>query len=155
MPADREDLKKALVERLTQRWGFPLASAPYCDLAEELDSSELEVLDAVLELRSTGEVGRINAEFEGGPMGFCSEYDGEQMTLPPVAGIQFTCAEADLAMLAADNLPYGEHPYEELAAELNFRGVDANEAWVLDRLHAWMDAGVVVRFGAERVAEKG
>ena len=149
MRADREDLKNRLVQRLTQQWGFPVSAGPYCDLADELDSTELDVLDAAIELRSTGAVGRVNAQFDGGPIGFCSEFNGEQMNLAPVGGVQFTCDEADLAMLLADNLPYGEHPFGELADELNLRGVEADGAWVLGRLQAWIDAGAVLRFGAE------
>lgn len=144
----RDDLKNRLIQRLTQQWGFPVSPVPYSDLADELDATELDVLDAVLELRSTGALGRLNAEFQGGPIGFCSEFNGEQMNLAPVGGVQFTCDEADLAMLFADNLPFGERPYEELAEELNLRGVEADGAWVLDRLQTWIDAGAVARFGA-------
>lgn len=142
MQADREDLKNRLVQRLTQQWGFPISSVPYTGLADELDATEPDVLNAVLELRSTGAIGRIKAEFGGGPIGFCSEFNGEQMTLAPVGGVQFTCDEADLAMLLADNLPFGERPYDELAKELILRGIEADEAWVLERLQAWIDAGV-------------
>lgn len=149
MQADREDLKNRLIQRLTQQWGFPISTVPYSDLADELGATELDVLDAALELRSIGAIGRIDAGFGAGPIGFCSEFNGEQMTLAPVGGVQFTCDEADLAMLLADNLPFGEHPYDEFARELSLRGIEADEAWVLERLRAWIDAGAVVRFGAE------
>jgi len=138
-----------LAERLTQQWGFPVSSGPYCDLAEELGSTEIDTLNAALELRETGAIGPITAQFAEGPIGFCSVFDGEEMTLAPVAGVEFTCDEAELTLLLGEDMPYGEHPYEELAAELQIRGVQADEAWVLDRVRAWIDAGVIVRFGAE------
>ena len=149
MQTGRDALLNGLAERLKRQWGFPISAAPYCDLADAVGSAELDVLDAVLELRSTGAIGRINAEFEGGPIGFCSQFNGEQMNLAPVGGVQFTCDEADLAMLVSDNLPFGEHPFDELAEELNLRGIEADGAWVLDRLRSWVHAGAVVRFGAE------
>ncbi len=144
-----DELRARLAERLSQQWGFPVSSAPYCDLAEELGSTELDVLNVVLELRETGAIGPITAELAEGPLGFCSIFDGEEMTLPPVAGVELTCDEAELALLLEDGIPYSERPYEELAAELQMRAIEADEAWVLDRLRTWIDVGVLVRFGAE------
>ncbi len=144
-----DDLQGRLLERLRQRWGFPVSASPYCDLAEELGSTELDMLNAVLGLRAGGAVGRINAEFADGPVGFCSVFDGEEMALPPVGGVELTCDEAELAMLLVDDLPFGEHPYEELAAELQLRGIDVDETWVLDRIRVWVDAGAIMRLGAK------
>ncbi|MDP2234226.1 MAG: Lrp/AsnC family transcriptional regulator, partial [Actinomycetota bacterium] len=62
--------------------------------------------------------------------------------------VELTDDERDLARLLQADLPSGEHPFAELAAELQRRGVDVDEAWVLERTRAWVDAGVSRRFGA-------
>ena len=143
-------IKARLLERLTGPSGFPVSSAPYCDLGDELGMSEIEALNAVLELRETSAIARIAATFpEGSAVGFCSVFDEEEMTPAAIGGVEITCDEAELLMLVADDLPYSERPYEELAAELQMRGIEADEAWVLERLGALLDDGVIERLAAE------
>ena len=143
-------IKARLLERLTGPSGFPVSSGPYCDLAGELGVSELDALNAVLELRETGEIARIGASFPAdSAVGFCSVFDEEEMAPAPIAGVEITCDEAELLMLIADDLPYSERPYEELAAELQMRGIEADEAWVLERVGALLDDGVITRLAAE------
>jgi hypothetical protein len=139
-----------MLDRLTAGEGFPVSSAPYCDLGDELGLSEVDALALVLELREGGEFARIGATFpDDSAVGFCSSFDGENLAPAPVAGVELTCDEAELVMLLSNDLPYGEHPYAELAAELQMRGIEADEAWVLERIGAWMESGVIVRLGAE------
>jgi len=141
--------KARMLDRLAAGIGFPVTSAPYCELGDELGLSEVDALALVLELRESGEIARIGATFpEDSAVGFCSVFDTEEMTPAPVAGVEITCDEAELLMLLADDLPYGERPFEELAAELQMRGIDVDEAWVLERIARWLDSGVIVRFGA-------
>jgi DNA-binding Lrp family transcriptional regulator len=145
-----EVTRARMLDRLTAGEGFPVSPAPYCDLGDELGLSEIEALALLLELRETGEITRIGATFpDDSAVGFCSSFDGEDLALAPVAGVELTCDEAELLMLLSGDLPYGEHPYAELAAELQMRGIEADEAWVLERVGAWMESGVVLRLGAE------
>jgi DNA-binding Lrp family transcriptional regulator len=145
-----EVTRARMLDRLTAGDGFPLSAAPYCELGDELGLSEIDALALVLELREGGEIARVGATFpEDAAVGFCSVFDTEEMAPAPVAGVELTCDEAELLMLLSDDLPYGEHPYAELAAELQMRGIEADEAWVLDRIAAWVESGVIVRFGAE------
>ncbi len=143
-------LRARILEDLVSGGGFPVAPGPYCDLAERFSVSEAEALDMVLELRETGAIRRIGATFPvDSPVGFCSVFDDEEMAPAPIAGVEITCDEAELLMLLADDLPFSEHPYAELAAVLQDRGVDVDERWVIERIGSWRDAGVISRFGAE------
>ena len=143
-------LRVQILQRLSSGDGFPIVSGPYCELAEALGVSEADALAVVLELRETREIARIGAVFaDDSAIGFCSAFDNEELALAPIAGVEITCDEAELLMLLADDLPFSEHPYAELAAVLQDRGVDVDEDWVLERIGSWRDAGVISRFGAE------
>jgi hypothetical protein len=121
------DLSGRVLARILK--GFPVAESPYCDLAVDLGESEIDVLSAVLELRECGRVDRIAAEF--------ADLDGFVATA--------TQEDADLALLVGANLPTGEHPYDEVAAQLQLRGIDRSAEWVLARLIEWIADGVVIR----------
>jgi hypothetical protein len=112
---------------------FPVSESPYCDLGEELGASEIDVLGAMLELRECGRVERVRARFA----------DLDRFVAMAAAD------EVDLAILASTDLPTGEHPYAELAAQLQLRGVDRTASWVLARLETWIADGTVVRVAAE------
>jgi DNA-binding Lrp family transcriptional regulator len=72
-----------------------------------------------------------------------------RMTRPAeTEAVALTPEERELALLLQDDLPYGEHPFDELAAMLRERGVDVDGAWVLDRASEWVTSGVIRRFGA-------
>jgi hypothetical protein len=111
---------------------FPVSESPYCDLGAELGANEIDVLGAMLELRECGRVARVAAEFA----------DFERFVAMAAAD------EVDLAVLASTDLPTGEHPYAELAAQLQLRGVDRTADWVLARLNAWIADGTVVKVAA-------
>jgi hypothetical protein len=111
---------------------FPVSESPYCDLGAELGANEVEVLGAVLELRECGRVVRVAAEFA----------DLERFVASAAAD------DGELAVLASTDLPTGEHPYAELAAQLQRRGADRTAEWVLARLNAWIADGTVVKMAA-------
>lgn len=56
--------------------------------------------------------------------------------------------EKALVRLLQDDLECVERPFEAVAARLREGGVDADEAWVIDRTREWVSARVVRRFGA-------
>jgi DNA-binding Lrp family transcriptional regulator len=124
-----------LIERVFARVvvSFPVSESPYCDLAEELGASEIDVLTAMLELRECGRVSRVAAELE----------NLERFVAMAAAD------DVDLAILSSTDLPTGEHPYAELAAQLQLRGVDRTAEWVLSRLKAWLAEGTVIRVAAQ------
>jgi siroheme decarboxylase len=62
--------------------------------------------------------------------------------------VELTPAERELALLLQADLPSSENPFAELALILQERGVDVDEAWVLDRTRHWVDTSVIRRFGA-------
>ena len=140
------DLDRTVLGLVAER--FPLSSAPYCDLAAMIDAAEVDVLNSVLKMRETGVIERIGPEFDDARIGFCTVFDAGDDEPGSIRGVELTCDEAELAMLLQGDLPYGEHPYEELAAELQQRGVDAGESWVLDRIRAWTDAAMITRLAA-------
>ena len=111
---------------------FPVSESPYCDLAASLDASEIDVLSAVLELRECGRIDRVAAEF--------ADFDRFVETAAQ--------DDADLAILVGTDLPTGEHPYAEVAAQLQLRGTDRTAEWVLARLGEWIADGTVVRVAA-------
>jgi len=131
VPMSPTDLSDRAFARIVV--SFPVSESPYCDLGEALGASEIDVLDAVLELRECGRVTRIAADFA----------DLDRFVAMAAAD------EVDLAILASTDLPTGEHPYAELAAQLQLRGVDRTAEWVLTRLNTWIADGTVVRVAAE------
>lgn len=113
--------------------GFPVSESPYCDLGAVLGESEIDVLSAVLELRECGSIARISAYF--------TDLEGFTATASQ--------EDADLAALIGADLPTGEHPYAEIAAQLEQRGIDETEDWVLARVLGWMADGTVIKVAAQ------
>jgi len=113
--------------------GFPVSESPYCDLGAELGADEIDVLGAMLELRECGRIARVVARFA----------DLDRFLAMAAAD------DVDLAVLASTDLPTGEHPYAELAAQLQLRGVDRTQEWVIRRLRDWLADGTVVKVAAE------
>ena len=56
--------------------------------------------------------------------------------------------EKALVRLLQDDLESVVAPFERVAALLRGQGVDADEAWVIERTRAWVDSRVIRRFGA-------
>ena len=109
--------------------GFPVDAKPYCAIAARVGMLEGDVLESVVGLRMAGTIERIGATFDGGR---CTG---------------FTDDELALVDLLAGDLPYSENPYAEFAAEFQRQGMDADEAWVLERTAAWVESGVIASFG--------
>jgi len=112
---------------------FPVSESPYCDLGSELGADEIDVLGAMIELRECGRIKRVYADFA----------DLNRFVAMAAAD------DVDLAILASTDLPTGEHPYAELAAQLQLRGVDRSPEWVIARLRAWVADGTVTRVAGE------
>lgn len=113
--------------------GFPVTESPYCDMGIEIGASEVAVLDAVVGMREEGVITRIGADF---------------VDLDAFLG-EASADDADLAQAASVDLPWSEHPYEELAALLQMRGVDRDAEWVMARLKAWLGDGTIKRIGVD------
>ncbi len=109
------------------RAGFPATWAPYCDMGGLIGQSEIDVLNTVLKLRAVGAIPRVGAAF-GRPL------EGQ------------TDADRELMFLLFD-IPAGEHPFDEIHEQLEFRGVDVSREWVTDRINEWIASGVISRFG--------
>lgn len=105
--------------------GFPVSQSPYCDIAADLGVAEIDVLNSAEKLREVGAVTRIAAVFSR------------------TVGVQSSQADADLAEVVAFDLPWGEHPYAEVAAQLELRGTQLEEAQVIERLREWVADGTV------------
>jgi DNA-binding Lrp family transcriptional regulator len=72
-----------------------------------------------------------------------------KMTKPAEAEVvALTDAEKALVRLLQDDLPQVEAPFAAITHALREQGVDVDEARVLERTRAWVDAGVIRRFGA-------
>lgn len=108
---------------------FPVSWAPYCDVGEGIEQSEIDVLNTVLKLRMTGVIPRLGASFA---QGFTPEGEADQ----------------GLAELLAD-IPSSEHPYEELHEMLEYRGIDQTREWVTERIATWIADGSIVSFGVQ------
>jgi hypothetical protein len=124
-----------LSERVFERIlvSFPVSESPYCDLGAELGASEIDVLSTALELRECGRVLAIAAVF--------ADFEGFIASAPQ--------DDADLALLVGTDLPTSEHPYAEIAAQMQLRGIDQTATWVMARLHAWLADGTVLRVTAQ------
>jgi siroheme decarboxylase len=62
--------------------------------------------------------------------------------------VVLTDDEKALVRLLQDDLETVEAPFETVAARLRELGIDADEAWVLERTQEWVDTRVIRRFGA-------
>ncbi len=62
--------------------------------------------------------------------------------------VVLTRDERALIRLLQDDLEPVERPFEAVAANLREGGVDADEAWVIERTRSWVDSRVIRRFGA-------
>jgi DNA-binding Lrp family transcriptional regulator len=62
--------------------------------------------------------------------------------------VALTADEKALVRLLQDDLEVVERPFAAVAARLREHGVEADEAWVIDRTRTWVDIGVIRRFGA-------
>ena len=129
--AELSELDCRLIAAIEAR--FPVVQSPYCDLGAELGVLETDALDGVLKLRGLGEVQAIAAEFD-----------------PDTDRLTFVEEDAALAAAITFDLPWGEHPYAEIAAQLALQGIERDEAWVLARLQGWLDDGTVARISALR-----
>jgi len=115
------------------RDGFPVSQSPYCDIAAQVGCLEIDVLNSAMKLREIGVLGPICAQFAR-----------------PVAESDETADDsAVLAELLSFDVPWGEHPYAEIAAQLSLRGIDRDEAWVLEQMAAWLRDGTISRLAAE------
>jgi DNA-binding Lrp family transcriptional regulator len=75
--------------------------------------------------------------------------EAPKMTKPAEALIvSLTEAEEALVRLLQDDLPDVDAPFAPIADALRAQGFKADQAWVLERTSAWVDAGVIRRFGA-------
>lgn len=70
MTIEMDTLDKALLNRIQTR--FPLTSRPFEVIAEELGTTEEEVLTRVSRLKETGIIRRIGGNFVPGKVGFVS-----------------------------------------------------------------------------------
>ena len=107
------------------RDGFPVSQSPYCDIAEELGASEIDVLNSAEQLRQTSALECIAVVFP------------DMESVLRAASPQ----DVDLIELVSVDLPWGEHPYAEVAAQLQLRGVQLEEADVLARIRKWIAQG--------------
>lgn len=79
---------------------------------------------------------------------------GERGEAPPIVKpaevepIVLTEDERALARLLQEDLPTGEHPFEELHAMLEMQGVDETQPWTIEHTRTWVQSGVIRRFGA-------
>ena len=115
-----------------QASGFPVDPKPYCVLAERMGSvagTEGELLETILGMRMSGRIERIGATLDADR---CADLTDDELAL--------------VDLLAGD-LPMSEDPFAEVAAELVRRGVDVDEAWVVERTSAWLESGLIVSFG--------
>jgi hypothetical protein len=122
---DLSELDTRVLSALTS--AFPVSQSPYCDVAAELGAAEVDVLDSADKLRQIGSIVRVAAVFPD---------------LASVTGSD-SQADADLAEVISFDLPFGEHPYAEVAAQLALRGTQIEEAEVIGRIREWLADGTV------------
>ncbi len=89
---------------------------------------------------------RVDFDLTGGPTA--------RTAPPPVvkpaetSAVELTSDERELAVLLQGDVAGSATPFAAIAASLRRRGVDADEAWALERTREWVDTGVIRRFGA-------
>ncbi len=67
---DMDDTDRRILNRIQSR--FPITSRPFQTIAAELGLTEEEVVDRVVQLKETGVIRRIGANFVPGKLGFVS-----------------------------------------------------------------------------------
>ncbi len=70
MPIEMDQLDKSLLNRIQSR--FPLTPLPFAAIAQELDTTEDDVLARVARLKDVGIIRRIGGNFVPGKVGFVS-----------------------------------------------------------------------------------
>lgn len=70
MTIDMDELDKTILNRIQTR--FPLTPRPFAAIADELGTTEKEVLARVARLKDTGIIRRIGGNFVPGKVGFVS-----------------------------------------------------------------------------------
>ena len=131
--SDLSDLDRQVLDALSE--AFPASQSPYCDIAAAIGAQEIDVLNSAMKLREMGVLGPIFAQF----------------ARPIADGGESADDDAILAVVLLQDLPWGEHPFAEVAAQLSLRGVDREEAWVLERLSGWLADGTIKRLAAEPI----
>jgi DNA-binding Lrp family transcriptional regulator len=106
---------------------FPVSESPYCDLAAELGAAEIDVVNSAGKLRQTGVITRIVAIFS-------------ETASVIIEGSQ---TDSDIAEVISFDLPFSEHPFDEVAAELALRGTQIEGAQIVARVREWLADGTV------------
>jgi DNA-binding Lrp family transcriptional regulator len=122
---DLTELDTRVLAELTK--AFPVSESPYCDLAAVLGATEIDVVNSAEKLREIGAITRVTAIF------------------PDSAGVigEGSQTDADIAEIVSSDLPYGEHPFAEVAAQLELRGTQVEGAEVIARIREWLADGTV------------
>jgi DNA-binding Lrp family transcriptional regulator len=121
---DLSELDARVLSELTS--AFPVSESPYCDLAAQLGADEIDVVNSAEKLREIGAITRVAALFAD----IASVTGGSQ-------------ADADVAEVISSDLPYSEHPFDEVAAQLELRGTQIDGPQVITRIREWLADGTV------------
>ena len=122
---DLTELDIRVLAQLTS--AFPVSESPYCDVAALLGDSEIDVVNSAEKLREIGAITRVAAIFADAATVI---RDGSQI-------------DADIAEIVSSDLPFGEHPFDEVAAMLELRGTQVIGADVVARILEWLSDGTV------------
>ena len=122
---DLAELDTRVLAELTK--AFPVSESPYCDLATVLGAREMDVLNSAEKLRQLGVITRVAAIF---PRGASAVGEGSQ-------------TDADIAQIVSFDLPFSEHPFAEVAAQLELRGTQVEGGEVIARIREWLADGTV------------
>jgi len=122
---DLTELDTRVLAELTR--AFPVSESPYCDVAGVLGAAEVDVVNSAEKLREIGAITRVAAVF---PDAARVISEGSQ-------------TDASIAELISSDLPFSEHPFAEVAAELALRGTQVEGADVIARIGEWLADGTV------------
>ena len=122
---DLTELDTQVLAELTK--AFPVSESPYCDVAAVLGATEIDVVNSAEKLREIGAIARVAAVFT----------DAARIIR------EGSKADADIAEIVSSDLPYGEHPFAEVAAQLVLRGTQVEGAEVIARIREWLADGTV------------
>ena len=98
--ATLEKLEQQVLEVIQQ--DFPIASNPYKELAEQLDSTEGEVFEAVQDLCEKGIIRRLGGSFDSRKVGYKST----------LAALSVSPEKLDMAVDIVNGYPGVTHNYE-------------------------------------------